>query len=100
MVTVKDVLKFCNAAIFFDYKNIGIVEELYQARRCIIRNFHETIPVSRILITLSFIDEVILKIIHNDIENVIEIINDLGANIVYMIGFERVVKDDNDKVVN
>ena len=73
METVKGVLNFCNAAIFYDYKNIGIIEEVNQARRCIINNFHETIPVSRILITLSIIDVVILKINDNDIENVIRL---------------------------
>ena len=40
MKTVEDVLNFCNAAIFYDYKNIGIFEELNQARRCIIYNCH------------------------------------------------------------
>ena len=59
METVKGVLNFCNAAIFHDYKNIGIIEEVNQARRCIINIFHETLPVSRILITLSIIDVVI-----------------------------------------
>ena len=92
METVKDVLNFCIAAISFDYKNIGIIEKLNQARRCINNNFHGTIPVSRILILLSIIDVVILKINDNDFENVIENIDDLRSSLFHMIGFEKVVK--------
>ena len=40
METVKDVLNFCNAAIIYDYKNKGIIDEVNQARKCIINNFH------------------------------------------------------------
>ena len=56
METVKDVLNFCNAAMFYDYKNIGIIGEFNQARKCVFNNFHETIPVSIILIILSIIE--------------------------------------------
>ena len=100
MKIVKDIVNFCNAAAFYDYKNIGIIDELNHARKCIINKFHETIPVSRILITLSFVDFVILKLIDNDIENFMENIHDLRANISHMIGLEKVVKDDVDKVMN
>ena len=96
MKTNKDVLNFCNAAIFYDYKNLGIVDELNQVCKCVINNFHETIPVSGILITLSIIDVVILKIFDNHIEDIIEIIHDLRENILYMISFESVVKEEED----
>ena len=59
MERVEDVFYFCIATIFYDYKNIGIIDELYQARKCINTVFHETITVSRILLTLSIIDDVI-----------------------------------------
>ena len=32
MGTVKDVLNFGNAAILYDYKKIGVIEEVNQAR--------------------------------------------------------------------
>ena len=76
METVKDSLNFCNAAVFYDYTNIGITEETNQALKCIINSFYETIPHSRILVCLSKIDDVILKIIENAIKNIIEIIRD------------------------
>ena len=45
METVKDTLNFCNAAVFYDYTNIGINCELNQVRKCIINRFYKTIPV-------------------------------------------------------
>ena len=70
METVKDILIFCDAAVMYDYKNIDNIDEVNQARKCIINSFHETKPVSRRLISLSIIDDVIIKIKDNDIANV------------------------------
>ena len=81
METVKDILIFCNAAIFYDYSNIGITVEFNQLRKCIIISFHKTIPHSRILVSLSILDDVILKINNNDIKNFIEKIHDLREKI-------------------
>ena len=39
MRTIKDILNFCNTAIFYDYKNEGILEELSQVRKYIIKIF-------------------------------------------------------------
>ena len=100
MKTIKNVSIFRNAAMSYDYKKIGFFEEFYRARRCIINNFHKTILDERILIPLSIIDVVILKIIDNDIENIIENNHDLRATIKNMIGFEKVVENDVDKLMN
>ena len=100
METVKDVLYFCNAAIFYDYKNIGIIEELNQARRCIFNIFPETIPVSIILLILSIIDVLFLKNNDNNIENIIENIHVSRADILYTFGFENLLEDDVDKLMN
>ena len=62
MLTIKGVLNFCKAAIFYDCKSLGIIDEINQVRKCVINNFHETIPVSRILLSLSIIDDWSLKI--------------------------------------
>ena len=37
MKTKKDVSNFCKAAIFYDYKSLGIIEELGQAPKCVIK---------------------------------------------------------------
>ena len=72
METVKDILSFCKAAVFCVYTNIDVICELNQVRKRIINSFLKTIPHSRIVVSLSIIDDVILKINNNDIENNIE----------------------------
>ena len=96
METVKDILNFCNHALFYDHENIGIAEEINQVRKYIIKCFHKTIPHTTIIATLSIIDDIILKIHDNDIENIIENIHDLRENILCMLSFEKIIKDNND----
>ena len=71
METIKDILIFCNAAVFYDYTNIGITSELNQIRKCTINNFCKTIPHTGILVTFSMFDDKISNINVNDIENII-----------------------------
>ena len=85
MRTVKGILNFCNAAVFYDYTNIGITCELNQVRKCIINSFYKTIPHTRNLVSLSTIDEVTLNVNNNDIEDSIENIHDLRENILDML---------------
>ena len=99
MNTTKDIVIFCNDSIFYELKNIGIVEERNQVRKCIINNFHKTTPVSSILVSLSLLDDIILKIYDNDIENVIENFHDLRENILYMLSFEKLLRDNNGKLI-
>ena len=94
METVKDILNFCNHALFYDCENIGIAEELNQVRKYIIRSFYKTVPPTTIIATLSIIDDIILKIHDSDIENFIENIHDLRENILYMHSFEKLIKDN------
>ena len=99
METIKDTLEFCNRAVFYDYKNIGIIEEINEIRKRVINNFHETIPVSRILISLSFIDDMILKKNDNDIEFNMDNLHELREKILDKIGCQRSVKEDVDNVM-
>ena len=98
MESVQDILNFCNAAVFCVYTNVGITCELNQVRKCIINSFYKTIPHTRILVSLSLIDDIILKINKNDIENIIENIHDLRENILYMLSFEKLIRDEQQKV--
>ena len=95
METIKDILNFCNAAVFYDYTNIGITVELNQVRKCKINTFYKTIPDSRIRVSLSIIDDIILKINNNDTKN----IHDLRENILYMLAFEKLIRDEQQKVI-
>ena len=97
MKTIKDILDFCNKAIFFDYKNLEYIEDLNQVRKFIINRFHETIPDSRIIFVLSIIDEMILKIFNNEIDNILKDIHNLRENIMYMISFEKTFESESDE---
>ena len=94
METVKDILNFCNAAVFYDYANIGNTCELNQVRKCIINSFYKTIPHLRILVSLSIFDDIILKINKNDFDGILENIHDLRENILYMLSFEKLIGDE------
>ena len=99
METVKDILNFCNHALFYDHENIGVVEELNQVRKYIIKSFNKTIPHTMIIATLSIIDDIILKIHDEDIEKIFENIHDLRENILYILSFEKLFKDNNGKLI-
>ena len=97
MKTIKDILDFCNRAIFFDYNNLGCIEDFNSVRKFIINRFHESIPDSRIIIVLSIIDEMLLKIFNNEIDDILKDVHNLRENIMYMISFERTVKDEGSE---
>ena len=99
METTKDILNFCNAAVFYDYTNIGIVCELKQVRRCIINIFYKTIPDGRFRVSLSIFDDVIFKINDNDVEIVLEKIHDLREKLLYMLAFEKKDRDEQQKLI-
>ena len=84
---------FSNAAIFYDYKHIGNIEELNQARKCKINFFYQTMPISRIQVTISITNDVLLKVNNIDIENNIKNTHDLRSNKLYMLSFEKVVRE-------
>ena len=94
MNTTKNILNFCIDSIFFDYTNVGVNCEFNQVRKCKINSLYKTIPHSRILVSLSIIDDIILKNNESDIENNIESIHDLRENILYMLSFEKFIEDE------
>ena len=98
METVKDMLNFCNAAIFYDYKKVGIICELNQVRKCINNNFLKSIPHTRILVSLSITDDIILKIHGNKIEIITENFHDLRENVLYMLSFEKLIRDEQQTI--
>ena len=99
METIKDILSFCNAAISYDYTNIGVTCELYQVRKGIMNAFYTTIPHTRFPVSLSIFDDIILKINNNDIEDILENIDHLGENILYMPSIEKLIRDEQQKVI-
>ena len=99
MARIKDIINFCNAANFYDYKNIGITVELNQVRKCIINSFYKIFPDSRIRVSLSKIDDIIIKINNIDLENIIEKNHDLKENLLKMLSFEKLIRDEQQNVI-
>ena len=54
METIKVIMNFCNAAIFYDYKNVEITCGLNQVRKNIKNSFYKTIPHTRILVSFFY----------------------------------------------
>ena len=96
METEKDLLIFTNEALFYDYKSVGIICELNPVRTYIINRFFKTIPYTRFLVNLSLIDDIILKINHYDIENILDDVHNLREEILYMLSFEKTAKENPD----
>ena len=94
MESVKDILNFYNAAIFYNYTIIGTTCELNQVRKCIIYSFYKKIPDSRNCVSLSIIDDLIFKINNSDIEDIVENTHDLRGTILYMLSFEKLLRDE------
>ena len=100
METIKDILNFCNEALFYDYENDGIIEELARVRKYMLDNFYKSILNTTLISSLNLIDDIILKINDNDIENINDNIHDLREYILYMLSFEKLVKDNNGELIN
>ena len=96
MEPIEEILNFCNIAIFFEYSNRGIEREFNQIRKHIINRFHESIPHSRRIISLSIIDKMILKFFNGDIDNILRDLHDLRENIFYMLSFEKTVVEEEE----
>ena len=92
--TIKDILNFCNSAVSYVCKNIGMIMKLNKVRKCVINNFYETIPPSRFLVSPGNIDDMILKINCNDVDDILDKLHDLRENILHMIGFEKLVREE------
>ena len=89
MDTIKEILNISNELHWCDYENIS---ELNTLRKYLIDYFYDTIPQERLLISLHIIDNIILKIYDN--KEVNNVIFKLREEILYMLSFEKVVKDD------
>ena len=100
METTKDLLNFCKDAVFYDYKNIGIICELNPVRTFIINRFYKTIPYTRILVSLSIIDDIILKINSSDIEKFLNDVHSLREKRINMLSCEKTINDEEQNLID
>ena len=96
MDTIKEIFKICNEAIWFNYESHENVCEFNRLRKYLIKYFYDSIPGERIIISLSIIDDIILKIYNNEPNGIIKNIERLREQIIYMLSFQKTVKNDQE----
>ena len=99
METEKIFLEFTTAAVFHDYKKMAIIDDLNPVRNFIINRFNKTIPCSRILVSLSIINDIILKNNNNDIEKILDDVHNLREQNMYMLSFEQTAKEEEQMAI-
>ena len=90
----KEMFIFFNEFIFLDHSETGVAVKINVLGKYIINRFHDTIPPSRILTTLSLIDDMILKLHDKHLEKIQDNMYDVRENVMYMLSFEKFV-DEN-----
>ena len=100
----KDMFKVCNELIFLDHSKRGADVNGNVLRKYIINRFHKTFPPSRILTTLSLIDDVVSKLHDKRLGKIQDDMYSVRENVSYMLSFEKFVEenpvgdnDDDDK---
>ena len=69
-------------------------------RTFIINRFYKTVPYTRILVSLSIIDDIILKINSGDIEKILNDVHSLRENILYMLSCEKTINDEKQNLID
>ena len=103
MESDKGMFKFFNEFIFIDHSKVGVDVKVNVLRKYNINRFHDTIPPSRKLTTLSLIDSIILKLHDKYLENIQDDMYDVRENVMYMLSFEKLVEEnpvESIKVIN
>ena len=97
----KEIFKISNEFNFFHHSEVGIDVKVNDLRLYIINRCCNTIPQSRLLQTLSLIDDVILKLHDKNLEGIQDDLYSVRENLMYMLSFEKLVYenqvcDEND----
>ena len=96
MHTIKEILTNCNESLFYDFSDIKKISEFNRLRKYIIKFFLNDIPEERLVISLYIIDNFILKFFNNDKEEIIDNINKLREQILYMLSFQKTARDERE----
>ena len=99
METDKDKFNCFEEFTFLNHLQVGVDVKVNVLRKYIINRFHNTIPPSRILTTLSLIDDIILKLHDKNLEGIQDDMYSERENVMYMLSFEKFV-DENEKKIS
>ena len=92
----KKIFEIFDEALFYKYEDQKNISDFNRLRKYILKYFHDKIPSERILISLYIIDDIILKIYNDDTNDIIEDINKLRDNVLYMLSFQKTIKDEQE----
>ena len=93
---IKICFSFFNEFVFLGQSETGLDVNVDDLRKYILNGFHETIPSCRNLTTLSFLDDVILKLHDKNLEGIQDDMYNVRENVMYKISFEKFVDDNDD----
>ena len=89
----KGMFKFFKEFIFLNDLEVGVDVKINVLRKCIKNRFHESVPSSRILTTLSLLDYVILKVYDKNLEGIQDDMYSKREIVLYMLSFENFVDE-------
>ena len=89
MNTVKEIFEICNDCLWYDFSEQKNIEQINRLRRHILEYFYNSIPGERINISLSIIDDIILKPYNNETDDINKIVHKLREQILYMLSFQK-----------
>ena len=96
MDTIKNIFELFDEALFYKYEDQKNIGDFNRLRKYILKYFYDKIPSERILISLYIIDDIILKLYNDDTNDIIEDIKNLRDNVLYMLSFQKTIKDEQE----
>ena len=90
----KNIFEILDDSIFYKYEDQKNISDFNRLRKYILKYFYNEIQPERLLVSLYIIDDIILKIYNDNTDNIIEDINKLRDNVLYMLSFQKTIKDD------
>ena len=91
MESDKDMFKVFNEFIFLDQSDGCVDVKINVLRNYIINRFHNTIPQTRKITTLSLIDDIVLKLHDKNLEGIQDDMYSVRENVMYMLFFENLL---------
>ena len=96
MESIKEIFKICNKSLWYDYTSRQNIQEFNYIRKELIKYFYNVVPGERLINSLDIIDNIILKICNNESNDIIQNINKLREQILYMLSFQKTVEEEHE----
>ena len=95
MDAIKNIFEILDDSIFYKCEDQKNISDFNRLRKYILKYFYNEIQPKILLVSLYIIDDIILKIYNDNTDNIIEDINKLRDNVLYMLSFQKTFKEDD-----